>query len=311
MCINSAFSKIDPNLDDHLFKTLKTSEIDINDHNQVNLRMEQVSLLIQEYISSRRGEIHRTSSSKFDENDEKSFFRTYNEFWGDGINFSFLFLQLLEEFCQGVKITADKEHIREYVLARIMGRAMRIYLEVITLLKNGFPYGAASLTRSLYELMIIIHFIKKHEDDVALAYYEASDKPLDEQDYDDYGWARLSGHFSNGERISLKKLRVNCDMVDPKYDSMYSFHCKFAHAAPQTVNYDIGSTSNDIYTGPTLYAVDIAGGNAALFLRAIFIDFIDYTTTDGIYSLKALFCVEFTNFLCAEFSNAEIGRAHV
>lgn len=59
-----------------------------------------------------------------------------------------------------------------------------MYLEILTLVKNGLADGAFARWRSLFELSVISNFISSNSEEVAKAYYEAS-----EGDGKWYDWA--------------------------------------------------------------------------------------------------------------------------
>ncbi|MGB7293734.1 MAG: DUF5677 domain-containing protein [Thermodesulfobacteriota bacterium] len=75
------------------------------------------------------------------------------------------------------KVKSSDKHKAEALL-KIHARALRISNEIFVLLCNGFPDGANSRWRSLYELAVISFFISQNNDEVAQRYleHEAIDK---------------------------------------------------------------------------------------------------------------------------------------
>lgn len=66
---------------------------------------------------------------------------------------------------------SNQEAIHKYTaLKYIHGRGLQQFLEIITLMKNGFADGAYSRWRSLYELNIIASFISEYGEEIAEAY---------------------------------------------------------------------------------------------------------------------------------------------
>ena len=69
------------------------------------------------------------------------------------------------------KINDNNKYVAEALL-RIHARALKISNEIFILLTNGFPDGANSRWRSLYELAVISFFISQHGNEVAQRYLE-------------------------------------------------------------------------------------------------------------------------------------------
>lgn len=113
-------------------------------------------------------------------------------------------------------------------MQHIHGRAMQEYLEIITLMKNGFADGAYARWRSMYELSIISSFISEHGEKVAKAFVEASETD------DRYEWARASGVFSDNKKyITFNDIQKKCDINSPAWIKQYDLANKTVHASPQ------------------------------------------------------------------------------
>lgn len=84
---------------------------------------------------------------------------------------------------------------------------MQEFLEIITLMKNGFADGAYARWRSMYELSIISSFIIQYGENVAKKFYEASETD------DRYEWARESKIFSTKKKhITFNDIQKACDI---------------------------------------------------------------------------------------------------
>jgi len=243
----------------------------------------------------------------YDNIEEKgAFFKMYNRIWGRCLQLSTIYLYILEDLCKLMTVIFDEEHIKGYVLAKIMGKGIRTYAEVLTLQKNGFPYGAAALTRNLFELMVIMRFIEKRDKAIAKAYFEAAEEPLEQQRSDgDYIWAKAADCFKDKKKITFSDIRKESGLDDPKLIYVYKFLCKFIHADPLTVNYEMGMDTNDIIIGGSLMGIDVSGVDAALFTRAMIIDLVEYMKVPEV-NIKSLFCAEWCTCLCKEFNKAAI-----
>ena len=107
-------------------------------------------------------------------------------------------LEVAESYVQYVNDLSIEEKIQNNntfsAMLHIHGRALQEFLEIITLMKNGFADGAYARWRSMYELSIIASFITENGENVAKAFIEASETD------DRYEWARASDLFSSKKR---------------------------------------------------------------------------------------------------------------
>ena len=120
-------------------------------------------------------------------------------------------LEVAESYVQYVNDLSIEEKIQNnntfLAMLHIHGRALQEFLEIITLMKNGFADGAYARWRSMYELSIIASFITENGENVAKAFIEASETD------DRYEWARASDLFSSKKRyISFNDIQTHCDM---------------------------------------------------------------------------------------------------
>ena len=85
-------------------------------------------------------------------------------------------------------------------LQHIHGRACQMFLEILTLLRNGFGDCAYARWRSLYELSCIAYFIKSQGEQIAKQYFEQSQNNVAHKDY-----AWTSGAINkHGKPITIK-----------------------------------------------------------------------------------------------------------
>jgi hypothetical protein len=102
-------------------------------------------------------------------------------------------LEAAESYSEYVESLPKDEFHSKYwtyvVMQHIHGRALQEFLEIITLMKNGFADGAHARWRSMYELSIISSFIIQYGENVAKKFYEASETD------DRYEWAKKVRSF--------------------------------------------------------------------------------------------------------------------
>lgn len=120
-------------------------------------------------------------------------------------------LEAAESYSEYVESLPKDEFQSKYwthaVMQHIHGRALQEFLEIITLMKNGFADGAYARWRSMYELSIINSFIIQYGKNIAKNFYEAS------QTGDQYEWARESKIFSTKKKhITFNDIQKACDI---------------------------------------------------------------------------------------------------
>lgn len=104
------------------------------------------------------------------------------------------------------------------VLQNIQARALLVSRECLTLIKNGYPDGAFSRWRTIYELSVIGNFlyIENNHDlcERYLNYYHI-------QEYLDEKYSRERGHQKHTD-VSFENLKQNYDFMVSKYGQDYS-----------------------------------------------------------------------------------------
>jgi len=97
--------------------------------------------------------------------------------WGKPIDLLEIFWLLSIDYGQKFtdeyqKIASDNSDVVFLTLKMLHGRACLVTGEIVTLLRNGYPDAAMARWRTLYEILIISDFIKKHGNDMARRYLE-------------------------------------------------------------------------------------------------------------------------------------------
>lgn len=158
-----------------------------------------------------------------------------------------------------------------HALRSIHARALQIYLEIVSLNKNGFADGAYARWRSMYELSIMSAFIKKYGEDVAKAFVQAADSD------DRYEWARTASCFntySTTKYVTFGAIQKNCELATKEWKREYDFVNQLVHASPQGTMYRLGGdTAVALPVGRTDYGMSISAMHAAISLSQITADF--------------------------------------
>ena len=133
------------------------------------------------------------------------------------------------------EIIKDKQNTCK-ALSELHRRASQQYLEILTLIKNGFPDGAFARWRSMYELSVISSFIHKYGEAVAAKFVEASDSQ------DRYDWAMECGEFSERKKhVTFGDILKLCDMETDVWRENYTVANQTVHASPQGTFGRLGS----------------------------------------------------------------------
>lgn len=121
-------------------------------------------------------------------------------------------------------------------ISELHRRASQQYLEILTLIKNGFPDGAFARWRSMYELSVIASFIHKYGENVAAKFIEASDSQ------DRYDWAMECGEFPERKKhVTFGDILKLCDMETDVWRENYTVANQTVHASPQGTFGRLGS----------------------------------------------------------------------
>lgn len=157
---------------------------------------------------------------------------------------------------------------RYLAMQHIHGRALQIYLEIITLMKNGFADGAYSRWRTMYELAVVCDFISEHDENTAKTYYERSNS----EDHQ-YEWASVSGEFpiKKPEKITFADIRSKTTLNTTEWYNQYKLANKIAHASPQGTFKRLSNTGrkNLIPVGRSDFGITTPGEHSAITLVQI------------------------------------------
>ena len=175
----------------------------------------------------------------------------------------------------------------QYTALRFLhGRAMQVYLEVITLMKGGLADGANARWRTLYELTIVAWFIRDQGEKVAQEYYKS------QYSNQHYEWARVSKLWnSNKKQITFSDIERKATIVTKPWKEIYSRACKNIHASSQATFGRLGDPGNKpvISVGRSDYGFHIPGVNAAISLAQISAALFSlFSEEEAIIAMKSL-----------------------
>lgn len=169
-------------------------------------------------------------------------------------------------------------------MLHIHGRAMQQFLEIVTLMKNGFADGAYARWRSMYELVVISSFIIKNGEEVAKAFIESSNTD------DRYDWAGVSGLFPNNKRhITFNDIQKKCGIDSEIWRGQYTLANKTVHASSQGTFARLSNLGepNVISVGRSDYGITTPAEHSAISLAHITTMFFAiYSTENSILSMK-------------------------
>lgn len=157
-----------------------------------------------------------------------------------------------------------------HALRNIHARSLQVFLEILTLNKNGFADGAYARWRSLYELSITSSFIKKYGEDVAKAFLEAANTN------DRYEWARKAACLKKSTKryITFSDIQKNSGLATIEWKKEYDFVNQLVHASPQGTMFRLGERNGKItVVGKTDWGMSISVIHAAISLSQITVDF--------------------------------------
>ncbi|EPD3870784.1 DUF5677 domain-containing protein [Listeria monocytogenes] len=183
-----------------------------------------------------------------------------------------------------------QEELREQkwtftAMLHIHGRALQQFLEIITLMKNGFADAAYARWRSMYELTIISSFITEHGENVAKSFIESSETE------DRYEWARASEIFSTSKKyISFNDIQKKCTINSTAWRYQYDLANKTIHASSQGTFARLGNMGegeNVIPVGRSDYGITTPAEHSAISLAQITCMFFTiHSSGDSLVAVK-------------------------
>lgn len=229
--------------------------------------------------------------------------------WGEAFNLYELYYILSLKFaarycqrCNHVSKDEEKEHVYEFIVIKeLHGRACQIYAEILCLIKNGYADGAYARWRTLYEIMIIISFIKSQGKEAAKAFYDNSF--IDTQHCN---WAKGLKCFKGKNNISFKMIETKCNFNE-KWMQEYKNACKTVHASPEGTFGRISNKKeglNIIPVGRCDYGINIPATHSCITLSIINAEFMTiFSHFNTLVELQTL--MELKNTVVNSFKNAE------
>ena len=175
-------------------------------------------------------------------------------------------------------------------LQHIHGRACQMFLEILTLLRNGFGDCAYARWRSLYELHCIAYFIKAQGEQIAKQYFEQSQS--DDPKKETYNWT-IGSTNKNGDTIKIKSfatIEQYCDMGEI-WNKQYKLACLVTHGSPEGTFKRMSTykTQNIIPIGHSDYGIAVPAEHSAISLHLISTLFFTlFPYVDGIAYVKTL-----------------------
>lgn len=180
-------------------------------------------------------------------------------------------LESVESYVEFLKENYGKEISFTYhALRNIHARSMQIFLEILTLNRNGFADGAYARWRSLYELSITSSYIKKFGEEVAEAFLESANTN------DRYEWARKAKCLKKSQKryITFADIQKNSGLATKEWKKEYDFVNQLVHASPQGTMFRLGERTGKVTTvGKTDWGMSISVIHAAISLSQVTVDF--------------------------------------
>lgn len=188
--------------------------------------------------------------------------------------------------------SAEEKDARKFLflsLQHLHGRACQMFLEILTLLRNGFGDCAYARWRSLYELNCIAYFIKSQGEQIAKQYYEQSQSDTPNNDY-----AWTAGAINKkGQPITVRAfamIKDYCEMGET-WNDQYKLACLVTHGSPEGTFMRMSTyeTQNIIPIGRSNYGIAVPAEHSAISLQLISTLFFTlFPYADGIAYVKTL-----------------------
>ena len=196
---------------------------------------------------------------EFERADENALLEHLQSIYGVGISWMKQYRRKCFDICEGwhwynkqnyetSNNLINGKHHTFYALHGIQSRALLVYAEIICLLENGYPGGAKSLFRTLYELWAVAEFLHHDTDEVADAFNKSRNNKLDNEKAH-YKWASSSKRFeekvAKGEAITINTIVQEAhntfrkgredDVSNSFLNKVYSFPNQIIHPSAKGV----------------------------------------------------------------------------
>lgn len=228
-------------------------------------------------------------NSIFFRNEKNEVLANINQKWSNAfVTSEAMYIMVLEavdnysKFVNELDVQEREKSIQTYTaLKYIHGRGLQQFLEIITLMENGFADGAYARWRSLYELTIIAYFISKYGEKVAHSYISS------ENSEDRYEWARACGEFKDKKYIRFNDIRRKSDFPSNLWKNQYQLANEVLHPSSQGTFNRLGTVdSKEVITiGRTDYGLATPGEHSAISLAQLTSVFLTvYSSGDSLLS---------------------------
>ena len=159
------------------------------------------------------------------------------------------------------------------ILQLLANRNFQTFSAILTLLQNGFADQAYMLFRNMFENRVISQFILQNSEETAKQFYMTQVDDIHGVKQKDYEWAKLSGLFSEKDRVTFKKIYDKC-MFNKEYGDIwykqYQLACKLLHTTPQGTTRTLAVIPNGTeisLVGQTPYGLNLAAEHSAIMLE--------------------------------------------
>lgn len=176
----------------------------------------------------------------------------------------------------------EEKHYTFTALMHLHGRALQQFLEIITLMKNGFADGAYARWRSMYELAIISSFISEHGESVAKEFINSHNTE------DRYQWALKSNLFNKKRRVTFSDIEKKCRIDAQVWKEQYTLANRVIHASPQATFSRLSNTGTEdrIPVGRSNFGHPTPAEHSAISLAQITSNFLTvHTSKDALQSV--------------------------
>ena len=170
-------------------------------------------------------------------------------------------------------------------LQHLHGRACQEFLEIITLMKEGFADGAYARWRSMYELCCIAGFINDQGEQIAKQFYEHSE--VDGRSYD---WAKTVNDIDGKPVKSFAQIQKMSNAAQ-NWKDQYDLGCLVTHASPQGTfgRMANGCATNVIPVGRSDFGLTTPAEHSAIALSWITTIYLSlFPSFDGIAHIDVL-----------------------
>ncbi len=184
----------------------------------------------------------------------------------------------------------EKKKFTFLALQHIHGRACQMFLEILTLLRNGFGDCAYARWRSLYELNCIAYFIKGQGEQIAKQYYMQSQRANPPKKALDWIEGAIDKEGKPIKDKCFVAIETYCEM-GKIWEEQYKLACLVTHGSPEGTfkRMSIYKTQDIIPVGRSNYGIAVPAEHSAISLHLISTLFFTlFPYVDGVAYVKTL-----------------------